>query len=74
MNNRKKREIESDMESMGFDKMTRSGPTSKRASATEEAGAPEDDAAAAAAADGRSYEYLLSMAISSLTYERVRHQ
>lgn len=65
---RKRKDIESDLDSMGFDRMPKSDvrPTQ---------GAPADadeDAEADARAQGASYDYLLSMAISSLTQEKVR--
>lgn len=64
---RKRKAIESDLDDMGFDRMPKNDALSKP-------GAPADDEADAEAdapAQGASYEYLLSMAISSLTEEKV---
>lgn len=71
VSNRKRRDIETDLQRMGFDRMIKTEASGKRgiASAAEADGTGEE--AAEDAAEGTSYLYLLSMAISSLTYEKV---
>lgn len=64
INNRKKAEIEADLERQGFDKLPSGKSKAKAADAEEE----DEDAAPDT---GASYDYLLAMAISSLTAERV---
>lgn len=66
VNGRKRKEIEGDMERMNFDRMPKNDLRAKPGAA-----APEAEEDADAAAQGLSYEYLLSMAISSLTEEKV---
>ena len=75
VSNRKRAAIEADLDTLGFDRMAKSDTASKRGVAV--AAEPEDQdgetaAAEADAADGRTFDYLLSMAISSLTYEKAR--
>lgn len=73
VSNRKRRDIEADLEAGGYDRMSKSDAAGKRGVAapaeSEESG--ETSEGAAAGASGKSFDYLLSMAISSLTYEKV---
>lgn len=72
LKNRKRADIERDLAAKGFDRLPAKSQFGKAPTqrAAEEA---EDGAAGAAAADGASasYEYLLSMPLSSLTMEKV---
>lgn len=78
ISNRKRAAIEADLVAQGFDKMPKTdAPPRRGAKGIAVAAEPDDGdadeaAAEAEAADGGSYEYLLSMAISSLTEEKVR--
>jgi hypothetical protein len=72
ISNRKRAAIEADLEAGGYDRMSKSDSAGKRGIAV--AAEPEDgdgeEAAAEADREGKSFDYLLSMAISSLTYEK----
>jgi DNA topoisomerase-2 len=61
LNNRKRADIEEELEQKGFDKLTNQ---KKSISASDEASEGENDGA-------KSYEYLLGMSLSSLTLEKV---
>ena len=72
VSNRKKRDIEVDLEAQGFDRMPKAdGAGSRKVVAKDTEGDDDEDEEPTAAAAG-SYEYLLSMAIQSLTEEKVR--
>lgn len=70
LSNRKKAEIEADLQRMGFDRLPPKSGKGKKASSGAEEGAEEDGAGELDAANA-SYEYLLSMPLSSLTLEKV---
>lgn len=65
---RKRKAIEADLDEMGFDRMPKNDVRPKPGVAPD----ADADADADSPAQGLSYEYLLSMAISSLTEEKVR--
>lgn len=72
VSNRKRKDIEADLEAMDFDRMTKAEAASKRSVAPVAEAEVDGDDAGAEAADGKSFDYLLAMAISSLTFEKVR--
>lgn len=76
---RKRRDIEADLTAGGYDRMAKTDAAAARRgggatpSDTEEGEESDPEAAAAAApGDGKSYDYLLGMSISTLTHEKVR--
>jgi DNA topoisomerase II len=69
INNRKRKEIEADLENDGYDKMPKADSHKRNMPQSASADASEEDEAVDATA--KSYEYLLSMAISNLTEEKV---
>jgi DNA topoisomerase II len=75
VSNRKRKDIEADLDAAGFDRMSKADAASKRGVATpaesDDASGPSEDAVDRAS--GKSFDYLLSMAISSLTYEKVSY-
>ena len=73
VSNRKKKDIEVDLEAQGFDRMPKAdGAGNKKAAAKDIENEDDDDEEPATATASGSYEYLLSMAIQSLTEEKVR--
>lgn len=72
VSNRRRAELEADMVAMGFDRMSKTAALSKRNVAAAVSADDDEDGAVAATADTLSFEYLLSMSISSLTKEKVR--
>ncbi|WIA35043.1 hypothetical protein OEZ86_003534 [Tetradesmus obliquus] len=74
LSNRKRADIEGDLAAQGFDKMAKSKDAAAAAAAEAQDDSEEEvgRAAAAAAAIKESYDYLLSMAIYSLTWEKVQ--
>ena len=71
VNNRRKKEIELDLEAGGYDKLLPKKLKGGRAAAPAEPSEDGGDGAAEVVADKASYDYLLSMPIWSLTLERV---
>lgn len=65
---RKRKDIETDLDDMGFDRMPKNDARPKPGLAPD----ADEDAEVESQTQGLSYEYLLSMAISSLTEEKVR--
>jgi hypothetical protein len=72
VSNRKQKDVVADLERMGFDRMTKTEAAGRRGIAAAAEADDTGEEAAEDAAEGTSYLYLLSMAISSLTYEKVR--
>lgn len=70
LSNRRRADIEADLEKAGYDRLF----SAKKASAAAAAGIPElaEEAEEGAEPDKGSYEYLLSMSLSSLTMEKVQ--
>lgn len=71
VSNRKKKDIEADLEAQGFDRMSKSADNGSRKVVAKDPD-NDDDEEEEAAAVGGSYDYLLSMAIQNLTEEKVR--
>ena len=75
---RKRRDIEADLEAGGYDRMAKTDAAAARRGGTvtpsdsEEGEEGDGEAAPAATGDGKSYDYLLGMAISTLTHEKAR--
>lgn len=69
--NRKKAELIAELESCGYEKMTKSGKGAKAAPAESTDSSEDGDEASASGAGGLSYDYLLSMPLWCLTMERV---
>lgn len=70
LSNRKRADIEADLEARGFDRL----PSNKKKAAAAAAAAAEgeaEDGADAGAGAAESYDYLLSMSLVSLTLEKV---
>lgn len=70
VSNRKKKDIEVDLEAQGFDRMPKVESNGRKSAAVKDAENDDEEEEEPAAA-GSSYEYLLSMAIQSLTEEKV---
>ena len=70
VSNRKKKDIEIDLVAQGFDRMPKTDNHGMKAIAKPTNDDDEEEEEPAAAVDG-SYDYLLSMAIHSLTQEKV---
>lgn len=72
VSNRKKKDIEVDLEAQGFNRMPKTDNHGMKAIAKPtNDDAEEEEEEEPAAAVGGSYDYLLSMAIHSLTQEKV---
>jgi DNA topoisomerase II len=69
VSNRKKKDIEADLEEQRFDRMPKVADNGKKA-APKENDNDEEEEEEAPASEG-SYDYLLSMAIQNLTEEKV---
>ncbi|GFR51194.1 hypothetical protein Agub_g13541 [Astrephomene gubernaculifera] len=68
--NRKRADIERDLEAQGFDRMSKTGAAAKVPEPSGDDG-EDGDQPSASSASGASYDYLLSMSIYSLTKEKI---